>query len=1327
MKSASSTRCAPPEPKRSPDDHWMLSRALLVWFAPVAWYGASHTIGASDLPAAPSSMQGHSIHAPAEELWAAELARGRSPGPNFLKGVAAQLAGAQFALGVVLLLISGALQSVARPLLLQQAVRYMSPDTSLEAGLGIAACLLVCLWAESWSKVQGIWLSGDIAILRTCSSAMQLVTLKAARLRPGAANEGSEQTLLGMDMIGSAEWARFLPMGVMGISSLLGGVVVLLYTTGPSGLVGIAVMCCTLVASGPIGKRAKKENRLMLEAAENLSVVMREIVEGVKVVKMMGWEEAYLVLLSEKRRKELTHVRLNRILIALVVQLGRASPILATTATCIVFAYLGDLRIDIVTPVVSIFQSLRVPFIMLPMSMQIMVQVQVACTRIERYLQLPEQDVPFATDPSDGTTLCAEGASLGWVHSSPPKLPSPATAGKRKVVSATVLSRNTRRSATNGAPASGEAEGHAEAEAEEPSTCVLEGLDLRLDVGSLVGVIGPLSSGKSTLLAAAWGEAKVLRGSLRVCAELAVVPQRPFTIGGTIVENILLGRPLDAARLHRVLSQCALLEDLQKMPHAEHTEVGERGVTLSGGQQQRVSLARALYGEPRLLLLDDPLSAVDAKTGAALLASLVEYVHEPSRGRCALASVNQAHHLRSFDRVLRLSGGRVVSDHRVDEMGRESVLAAQLRTSTASIDDLPEGEADKGAGVGATGGGGAAGGDGVAGLTTLEEKENGGISNKVFLSYARALTWHNCFLFIVMLALTYANLLFVDVWLIRWVRETEAAREDANAGVESDRLSKGVYAAVYLAAACSFVVVIVAASVCWTYWSTTASNTIFTELARRMMYAPLSWYDATPSGRILSRFSSDMQTVDMRLTVDIDNLMHMTFQFLVLIGYVVSTSSVLAFAAALMLALFSLATYAGNRTIRELRRMVNNAVSPVMSTISEVKAGAPIIRPMKLHDFFRQRQSANVTEWTVLSYFMRAGQSFIGHLTCQLTFLFGCASILQLMITRGDRTIETNGLAITYAVIVPYFASTISEFVVRAANGFASLERLLQFRELPQEPAHFLPSDPAESEWPAGGRVEFRALSLRYRPGLPLVLIDFSTVLEAKSKVGIVGRTGAGKSTLILALFRLVEWASGTVVIDGIDVANVGIQALRKAITIIPQDPVLHQGTVAHNLDPFERASRQTLLDALRRARLPEDKIDSHVTKGGSNLSSGERQLLCFARALLSNAQILILDEATSNLDEKSDAAIQALLRSEFNSYTVLTIAHRLGTVVDYDRLIVMGAGRILEEGAPSELLARDGGVLQSMAAALGVSSVEALARRASPTSPTSIDERSSI
>ncbi|EOD30380.1 hypothetical protein EMIHUDRAFT_40958, partial [Emiliania huxleyi CCMP1516] len=781
-------------------------------------------------------------------------------------------------------------------------------------------------------------------------------------------------------------------------------------------------------------------------------------------------------------------------------------------------------------------------------------------------------------------------------------------------------------------------------------------------------------------------------------AQAAIVPQRPFTIAGTILDNILLGRRLEPDLLAEILEGCALLDDLAALPLREHTEVGERGVTLSGGQQQRIAMARALYGRPSVLLLDDPLSAVDARTACVLLDAIVRYVKrgwlaEPEAGpvaRAALVSASQGGHLHAFDSLLLIEGGAVTAHG-----PREALLASGSEltdrllgaAAAASLDDLPEASrspAEAAAALAKAAEGASAAGakasaappGGVSRLTTAESRQTGAFSSGIYTTYIRALGTASVWSYFALLVLTYGTFLLADLWLVRWWIG------DAGPAVGLPTASRaGVYSGLCL----GFIALIIGSSIFFTVISVRASAAMHRSTLRRVIYAPLGWYDSTPSGRVLSRFTSDLNTVDITLSTDVDNLMHMGFQAATIFGLIASTTWVLAVVAAGVFAVFCFATLVADRSIRELRRLANNAVSPIMSNIAEIKVGTPLVRAMRLGSFFAARQSAAIGAWARFSYLSRAMQSWYAHVGGTLVFIFGVATFFIIIGNRASFGVAEGGLALTYAVVLPYFINLISDMFVQLRTSMAALERLLEYLELPQEPPHELPSDPPQADFPKAGEVVFQSLCLRYRPGLPLALADFSATIAPRQMAGVVGRTGT-LSTLVLALFRLLEPAAGSIIIDGRETVSLGLPLAPKLVAA-SQDPVLHQGTVAHNLCPFGTKSDEELASALVRARLPADLLGTHVAKNGSNLSSGERQLLCFARAMLEETPILVLDEATSNLDENSDAAMQELLREEYAAKTVITIAHRLLTVADYDTLLVLGGGRLLEQGSPATLL----------------------------------------
>ena len=915
---------------------------------------------------------------------------------------------------------------------------------------------------------------------------------------------------------------------------------------------------------------------------------------------------------------------------------------------------------------------------------------------------------------------------------------------------------------------------------------------------------------------------------------------------------------------------------METLPQREHSEVGERGVTLSGGQQQRIALARALYGRPELLLLDDPLSAVDAQTQRSILSSLRAAVKGGGDGDghgdgdgdggdgggggsgcAALVALNQPHHLPSFDRVVHLEGGRVRCVRDVAEVlaapdDSDDPLVQMLRSAAGSIDDADEGvpvvaapaAASAAAAPSAAAAAAAAPADatadapartadatltmtplktpkdaetgeddvaassplstpegrtlvkrhsitidmlgespekgkrgsfslmrmptvnwpmasperrssttrwpmandmlgigrrpssvslspvkspttsarssvagsavvvhGVQALVQEEAKKSGGYSGSVFLHYARAMGYVQIATYVFLALMAYAVFAATDMTLSRFLR----ASRDAELGVGSDSQKTTLFF-VWLGLQFLHMFLLFAVSLLWAVGAVRASKELHHSTVRRLLFAPLGWYNSTPSGRILSRYTADIGVVDTQIAMYVDNAVQMTLLCVVMIVLVMVVAPMLApFGIVALLAYFVVLVMT-DASSREVKRITNNAVSPMLSIIGELKLGAPTIRVLQLTKtgFFARRIARAAETWAGHNWTSRMLYVWSFHRTAEVGFLFASAVTFVAYGTRDERSAEAGALMMTYAYVAPFFVSAAFQMVTQARAHIASLERLLEYLQLPQEPPRQLPAtDPPTAEWPQGGALSFSGVSVVYRPGLPPSLCDFSAELRAHERSAVVGRTGAGKSTLVLALFRLAPY-TGAIAIDGREISAVGLERVRKCITIIPQDPVLHKGDVAHNLDPFDGTPREQLLGALRRARLPDEMLDAPVEKGGANMSSGERQLLCFARALLQKRPVLVLDEATSNLDASTDEKMQSLLRTEFSDLTLLTIAHRLQTIIDYEQVLVMAQGRLVEAGAPLQLLRTPGSALGDMAAALGETAAADLEHRAS-------------
>ena len=571
-------------------------------------------------------------------------------------------------------------------------------------------------------------------------------------------------------------------------------------------------------------------------------------------------------------------------------------------------------------------------------------------------------------------------------------------------------------------------------------------------------------------------------------------------------------------------------------------------------------------------------------------------------------------------------------------------------------------------------------------ILKAEDKQSGSIENSVYIKYARAMGGYLP-LGITMVFLTFVNMAALDLWLVEWIDHKES---------NDDKYPKlyGILTAV-------FVLLQLTSSLVLCVGGAEASKTLHFDTLSRVLRAPMGWFEEAPMGRILSRFSSDLNKVDFHLPLMCDNLLQISSSLFVIIAVVVYLVPVSAVFAFFLLIFYVILIYAVNRSVREMKRVSNNALAPVMSNIGEIETGVSLIRVMDCRAFFEERHHDYVNEVTKSNYCAGSLLNLGSFIAAVCAFVIATAAASSLWFKAGNYTTSRMALAVTYAMLVPYFLGFLTGMFSLTFMLFASLERLLEYSDLPQEASAPKEMPPIPEEWPRKGAIAFENVTLRYHESLPPSLSDVSFEVKPGEKIGIVGRTGAGKSSLVTALFRLVE-TEGVVSIDGQDTSKMGLKQLRTALAIIPQEPILMNGSVQLNVDPFSQYSVSEVTEALSQARLSHLSLDDQVAKAGANLSAGERQLLCFARVLLMKRSIVVLDEPTSNVDAETDATIQWMTRKAFKNTAVLCIAHRLFTIIDYDRILVMDQGKVVEYGSADELLANPQGYFSGMVDAMG-------------------------
>ncbi|KAL4704833.1 hypothetical protein ACJJTC_001308 [Scirpophaga incertulas] len=884
----------------------------------------------------------------------------------------------------------------------------------------------------------------------------------------------------------------------------------------------------------------------------------------------------------------------------------------------------------------------------------------------------------------------------------------------------------------------------------------LTDLSITIKPGKLIAVIGPVGAGKSSLLHVLLRELPLVSGTVHVGGTVSYASQEPWLFAGSVRQNILFGQAMDRPRYNTVVRRCALDRDFSLFPHGDKTIVGERGVSLSGGQRARISLARAVYKRADIYLLDDPLSAVDAHVGRHLFEScVVGYL----RGTTRILVTHQLQFLRDVDHIIILKNGTIAAagDFETlsasgldfatllarDEEDEERPAAEQTSTneteesmmhgsfrkrqmsinSVSSVDNLTATAPPEG------------------GREEAELRSAGAVSGKVYGAYLRA-SGHWLLVCLMTFIAILAQLLGSgsDWWTSYWVIleekhpiESRRIFNDSVSPIEkqanvTDVLIENVqyepggltrYDCIYIYTGMVIALVVISLLRSFMFFSMAmrASTRLHNNMFGAITRAPMRFFHLNPSGRILNRFSKDMGAVDEVLPSALLDVLQIGLS---LIGIVVVVAIVnywlLVPTLAIGIIFYGLRIFYLSSS-RSIKRLEGVTRSPVFSHLNATLQGITTIRAFGAQEAlireFDNHQDLHSSAWYL---FIASSRAFGFWLDLVCVAYIGVVT-LSFLVFGNEKYGGNVGLAITQAMGLTGMFQWGMRQSTELENQMTSVERIEEYSNIESEPP--LQSEPAKKpppSWPEAGRVEFKHVFLYYSPGEPPVLKDLCFVIQPKEKVGIVGRTGAGKSSLINALFRLTK-IDGEIIIDGRETSTMGLHELRSQVSIIPQEPVLFSGTMRHNLDPFDEYPDPVLWRALEEVELREAVSDlpaglsSRISEGGGNFSVGQRQLVCLARAIVRRNRLLVLDEATANVDPQTDALIQTTIRNKFADCTVLTIAHRLHTVMDSDKVLVMDAGQMVEFDHPHKLLSKPNGVLRGMVEQTGRSMADNLIR----------------
>lgn len=1355
------------------DEANFFSKITLSFLNQILKLGGTQVLERSDLRVPSHQDQSSTVYEKITTTWNSEIEKSRLHNqemirktgeltkpkkPSLIKALFHAASPKHFFLALVLYGLSTILQFVP-VLILNDLVKYLGGSTTTSTFIHpwVEVFLLfiipVCV-SLLQNNSQVLMMHISVFSRASISSLLYNKSLRVSPSGRALTSTGQVVNLMSNDSNQIQMFFNFVSYSVFAPLQIVISIILIFQQVGNATWVGLALMAAFVPLNTLIFSLLGKYRRKTLVYTDKRVKLMNEIMNGIRIIKFYAWEKPFHQEVDKYRNGELKNLTKVAYVTAVGFSLILLSvPIIQPVIVFLTYSRISSVPLDAAKAftTISLFNMMRFPMAFLPMGLLQYIQAKISIQRIEMYLLLPdlkpyvEEQVPEEiTDEKSREcgSITIQNGSFSWIDDD----------AVGKFTSAVAEPKNAKRSILKKTLDDSSSNGR--------KRMTLQDINVTIEAGSLVAVVGSVGSGKSSLLSAILGEMEPSSKNTHVYVPresympkgdfVSYCSQTPWIVNDTLRGNILFGRAFHKSRYEEVITASALIDDFHMLPAGDMTEIGERGINLSGGQKARISLARALYStDTKLLLLDDPLSAVDAHVGEHLFTKALtgDVVKDVTR----VLVTHHVHRLRYCDKVIVMEDGRIkdhgtydeLCDRGIDFMGAmdiskvtedadngedkvrdekekddstrtvESSISSETNAVESSTDETDTAPSDnqedestndkKGTNLPshhkAT-----TKADGKT-LVTKEERSEGSVSFNTYVLYAKS---GGLYLFIsifIIQAFGRGSEVASTFWLSYWASASVSQEKQGNELTsEQNRYFINIYALFSMIG----VIGLTVRSLVMAIHRMRASRTIHQNLTTSILRAPVSFFDVTPIGRILNRFAADMDKIDLELTSTFSQIINTVYQVLgALAGILAGTKGTFIVPLIPMSVIYYKLQKWFRKTSTELQRITNIANSPLFTDFSQVLSGTSTIRAYRNEDrFFAHFQESFDTMNTayvlnqLVSYWLSIRLDILGGIIGALVGGLSVATAPYGFIPAG-----WLGISLSNSIDITNFLKHGVRMIAALEAQMNSVERIMHYTEnVAPEAPDVLSTDPDTKQWPSGGEITMSKASMRYRDG-PLVLKDISLKIEAGEKIGVVGRTGSGKSSLMILLFRIceIEENGGFVSIDDVNTRLIGLDVLRHNLSIIPQDPIMFSNTIRYNIDPFRIATDDEIWIILEKvqlsavvAELPKG-LDEWVAEGGENFSQGQRQLLCIARVLLRKPKILIMDEATSSIDNETDVIIQKMIRENFMNSTVLTIAHRLNTIMDCDRVLVLDSGEIREFDTVDTLLQKEEGAFRSM------------------------------